>query len=116
MEDPSMDEPRIDLSALDVHADALRFEQTVGRLTAAVRQPQAHPLLADLARRGRFALAAAAALAVAAWTPSLVGSRREQPLDAPAWDPGALVAEWAQAGAIPADATLFHLTGSTDVR
>lgn len=117
MEDRDLDEARIDLSALDVHADELHVERTVRRLTAAVLEARGSPLLTDLARRGRLALAAAAALAVAAWAPALATTWGRGPAAATtAQDPVLLVTEWAQAGAIPADASLFHLAGGADAR
>ena len=110
-----MDEPRLDLSALDPYADRRRFERTVAALTAAVVAPPPSPVLLDLVRWGRVGLAAAAAVALAAWTPALLSTGAGHAAPA-TQDSVQLVAEWARAGAIPGDASLFQLTGASDAR
>jgi hypothetical protein len=110
-----MDEPRIDLSALDPYADRRRFDRTVAAITDSVMEPPAHPVLVDLVRWGRVGLAAAAAVALAAWTPALVSSGAGQ-VSSASVDSVQLVASWAEAGVIPSDASLHLLAGAADVR
>jgi len=111
-----MDEPRIDLAPLDVHADRLRFERTVRTLTSAIQAARPSPLLVDLAGWGRFGLAAAAAAAVVAWVAALLEERPPAAAISTAADPVQLVSQWAQADAIPSDGSLYHLAGGTNDR
>ncbi len=55
------------------------------------------------------------ALAAAAWAPVLV-SRRATPSSTRPQDPVTLVAAWAEEGAIPASADVFHVLGAEDER
>jgi hypothetical protein len=113
--DSDLDEPRIDLSALDVYADRLRFERTVRALAGAAPAPPPNPQLVDLVRLGRLGLAAAAALALAAWIPAWLQEDAAAATFAAA-DPVLQVAEWADAGTIPASASLFQLVEVSHVR
>lgn len=126
-----MDDDRIDLSALDPKADALRFERMVRAVAAAARPPAlaapaVHPLVRDLAGRGRAALAAAALLAVASWLPHLAGggssadpaapAARTAPSAAAGTDPATQLAAWASSGSIPADADVAAILGGPHAR
>jgi hypothetical protein len=87
-----MDE-KIDLSPLDPSRDRVRWERMVRSVAA---QAAPHPVLLDLLRLARPALAIAAALAILAWVPALFSQR----------EAGSLV-EWAS----PSAAELLSLGG-----
>ncbi len=110
-----MDDRRIDLSALDPARDARRFEHMVQSVLAASGPPARHPVAAALVARGGVAVAAALVVAAAAWAPVLL-SRRATPSGTRSPDPVALVAAWAEEGAIPASADVFHVLGAEDER
>jgi len=108
-----MDDRRIDLSSLDPGRDPERLERMVRAVLDRAAEPPAHPFASTLVARGRLAVAAAAAVAVLAWVPALVRDRAAAPV---ASDPLGTLVSWAEAGAIPDGADLYHELGVNDGR
>ena len=111
-----MDERRIDLSALDPGRDPERMERMVRSVLARAEAPPSHPFAAALVSRGRIAVAAAAAIAAAAWIPALAGRRTVSATSEAGSDPVATLSAWAQADAIPEGADLYRVIGENDER
>jgi uncharacterized membrane protein len=105
-----MDEDRIDFQALDPWRDPTRFERTVQAVVAGALPPAAstHTLLAALLGWGRVAIACASLLAIGSWVPALMRPREDGRTSPAPSDTVALVASWAEAGAIPDDADVFR--------
>ena len=106
-----MDDDRIDLSPLDPSRDQLRWERMVRAVAARGRASRSLPeaVLRDLVRLARPVLAVAAALALVAWLPSLVGSPRAE---VKATDP-TLAAAWADSAS---EAAQLFAAGGSDGR
>ena len=111
-----MDDQRLDLSALDRHGDPVRYRQRVSALAAAALAPAPHPFLHEFMAWGRGAVAVGAVLAVVTWLPVWSSARKPQATASRSVDPVLQVAAWAQAGAIPSDATLLAIAGAPDAR
>jgi hypothetical protein len=113
-----MDERRIDLSALDPGRDPVRYERMVRSVLERAAEPPPHPFATALVSRGRLAVAAAVALATAAWIPAFAVRREATgtPAAAAGADPVATVAAWAEAGEIPAGADPYRVLGVNDER
>jgi len=108
-----MDDRRIDFSSLDPGRDPERLERMVRAVLDRAVEPSAHPFASTLVARGRFAVLAAAAVAVLAWVPALV---RGRPAAAAAADPLVTVVSWAEAGTVPDGTDLYHELGVNDGR
>lgn len=114
-----MDEPRIDLSALDPGRDPERLERMVQAVLARSGRAHAHPFASEVVSRGRIAVAAALAAAALAWVPALAG-RPEAAAPAKAEtarrDVVSTVAAWAAAGEIPSGTDVYGVLGASDER
>jgi hypothetical protein len=87
-------EPVVELAALDPMRDPARRDALVHDLLDRLG-PAAHPLAVDLARRGRWACAIAAMVALAAWC-----APTATPVDL---DAVALAVDWARTDRVPSE-------------
>ena len=110
-----MDERRIDLSPLDPGSDPERFERMVRAVLDRAGAPAPHPWASALVDRGRAAVLAAVVLAGLAWIPALAGKRSAAPASTGP-DAVAVVAAWAETGAIPDGVDVFLVLGVNDAR
>jgi negative regulator of sigma E activity len=111
-----MDDQPLDLSALDRHADPMRYRRQVIALAAAALKPAPHPFLLEFMAWSRGAVAVGAILALVTWLPVWTAARPAQATASSSEDPVLQVAAWAQAGAIPSDANLLAIAGAPDAR
>jgi hypothetical protein len=109
-----MDDERIDFSALDPKRDSRRFERMVEAVLFAARPSGRPPIMDQLVRSGRTALALAALLAVTAWLPKWLGgdSTSAGSPAAMGHDSVELVSGWAQTGKVPPDVDLIQTIGT----
>jgi hypothetical protein len=98
MAEPAPTEPVVELAALDPTRDHARRDALVHGILERLG-PAAHPLAVDLARRGRWVCAIAAAVGLAAWAPTW----RTPTTTAARLDPVARVVEWARTDRVPSE-------------
>ena len=110
-----MDDDRMDLSSLDPGRDPERFERMVRSVLVRAEASAPRAFAAALVARGRVAVLLAGLVAALAWIPALAGRRDAVP-DPSTTDAVATVAGWAEAGAIPSGADVYHVLGVNDAR
>lgn len=110
-----MNDGPIDLSPLDPSRDRLRWERMIRATAARATRPRPNPVLADLSSWARPLLAMAAALALLAWLPALLGrGAGTTAAAAAARDPALSLSTWASTGELPATADLLATLGGED--
>lgn len=111
-----MNDGPIDLSPLDPSRDRLRWERVIRATAARAMRPRPNLVLADLSSRARPLLAMAAALALLAWLPALLGrgSGAATGAGAAARDPALSLSTWASTGELPATDDLLATLGGED--
>ena len=112
-----MDDDRIDFSALDPKRDAIRFKRMVETTLAGIRSSAlgVPRLVHQLVVWGRTAVAAAAALALAAWVLALFEDGRTASTLRGS-DPVELISQWAKTGGVPSEADPLDALGDPDGR
>jgi len=114
-----MDDDRIDFSALDPKRDAIRFKRMVETTLAGIRSSAlgVPRLVHQLVVWGRTAVAAAAALALAAWVLALFEDGRNPSASTlRGGDPVELISQWAKTGGVPSEADPLDALGDLDGR
>ena len=112
-----MDDDRIDFSVLDPKRDAIRFKRMVETTLAGIRSSAlgVPRLVHQLVVWGRTAVAAAAALALAAWVLALFEDGRTASTLRGS-DPVELISQWAKTGGVPSEADPLDALGDPDGR
>jgi len=114
-----MDDDRIDFSALDPKRDAIRFKRMVETTLAGIRSSAlgVPRVVHQLVVWGRTAVAAAAALALAAWVLALFEDGRSPSASTlRGSDPVELISQWAKTGGVPSEADPLDALGDLDGR